>query len=80
MAYDRARFGAVQKYAVDSTLNAFANTKVALSTALSNVEDVDLVAEAANNTRLQTLMKVNISILAAVNSNASSILTLLQLI
>ena len=80
VSYDRARFGAVQKYAVDATLNAFAATKIALSTALSDVEDVDLIAEAANNTRLQTLMTVNISILAAINSNTSMILSLLKLI
>ncbi|MCH9023604.1 MAG: flagellin [Planctomycetes bacterium] len=80
VTYDRARFGAIQKYAVDATLNAFANTKLALKTALSNVEDVDLVTETANNVRLQTLMQVNVSILAAINSNTSTILSLLKLI
>jgi len=78
IAYERGRLGAVSKYSVTSTLNALATSKTHLTTAISNIEDVDIVAETVENSRLSTLLSVNATLLATINNNnKSSILTLL---
>lgn len=77
LATDRARLGAVQSYAVNSTLDSLSATKTALSNARSSVMDVDYVTESANNSRLQTLMEVGASVIAAIQNNQKSILSLL---
>jgi len=77
IAYERGRLGAISKYSVTSTLNAMAATKTQITSAISNIEDVDLVAETANNKRLQTLITINASLMSAMTTNANSVLKLL---
>ena len=77
IAYERGRLGAISKYAVTSTLNAMAAAKTQITSAISNIEDVDMVAETANNKRLQTLMTINAALMSAMTTNANSVLKLL---
>jgi len=78
VANDRARLGAVQTYTVNSMLSSFASTRTALTSARSSIMDLDYAAETANNERLQALMNISTSVLATLNQNTNSILTLLR--
>lgn len=77
IAYERGRLGAVSNYSVTSTLNALATTKTELTSAISDVEDLDIVTETANNNRLQALITVNTTLLATANSNMNTVINLL---
>jgi len=77
VATDRARLGAVQSYTINATLNSLAEGKIAQSNALSSIEDLDYASETANNNRLQLLMQVGTSVLASLNQNMTTILSLL---
>jgi len=79
VATDRARLGAVQSYSVNATINSLTSTKTAVSKAYSSIVDLDYAEEAANNNRLQLLQQAGVAIIAAMNQNASSILSLLNL-
>jgi len=78
VATDRARLGAVQSYTINATLNSLAEGKIAKSNALSSIEDLDYASETANNNRLQLLMQVGTSVLASLNQNMATILSLLR--
>ncbi len=78
VATDRARVGAVQSYTVNATLDSLAEGKIAKASALSSIEDLDYASETANNNRLQLLMQVGTSVLASLNQNMTSILSLLR--
>jgi len=64
---DRARIGAISSYAVTCSLNAYADAKTSLTTAKSAIEDLDYVAETANNNRLQLLIQMGTTLLASLN-------------
>jgi flagellin len=78
VATDRARIGAIQSYTVNASLSSLAAAKTAKSNALSSIEDIDYATETANNNRLQLLMQLGTSVIAAMNQNMSSILSLLK--
>jgi flagellin len=75
---ERARFGAMKTYTVEPALSAYAATKTALSSARSNIMDIDYAEETATNNRLQILMQAATYVLANLNHNATSILSLLS--
>jgi len=74
---DRARIGAISSYAVTCSLNAYADAKTSLTTAKSAIEDLDYVAETANNNRLQLLIQMGTTLLATLNQSTTNILSLL---
>ncbi|MBI9016331.1 MAG: hypothetical protein JEZ07_03615 [Phycisphaerae bacterium] len=76
--FSRGKIGAIQNYAVDSVLNSFEASKTQLTSALSDLEDTDLVIEAANNDRLVLLQQMTMSILSSMTENAGSVYTLLK--
>ncbi len=77
ISYERGRLGAVSRYTVDSTLNSMAATKVNLASGISQLNDVDVVSETANNQRLNTLFEINAALLGSLNQSKSSILSIL---
>ena len=78
VATDRARMGAVKNYTIDATLSSLSTTKNALTNAVSNIEDVDYVAETANNQRLNALYQMNVYVMNSLQQNQSNILSLFQ--
>jgi len=78
LSTERARFGAVKTYTVNTALSSFAAAKTALSAAKSNIMDIDYAQETANNNRLQLLLQAATYVLTSLNYNAASILTLLN--
>jgi len=74
----RARFGSLQTYTIDSTLDSLAATKTALTSAIDDIEGLDYVSETANNERLQALYTLGTSVITAINANNSSILSLFE--
>ncbi|KPK72545.1 MAG: hypothetical protein AMJ79_15645, partial [Phycisphaerae bacterium SM23_30] len=78
VATDRARLGAVKSYSVDSTLSSLNSAKTALTAAVSSIEEVDFVSETANYQRLQSLYKMGVSVIAAINNNTANVLALLE--
>ncbi len=79
VATERARMGAIQSYSVNATLSSLSATKTALSSSRSSITDVDYASEVANNNRLQVMMQAATTVLASINSNTRSILSLLNL-
>jgi len=79
VSFERARFGALQSITIDSTLNAIADVKTSLTAAESDIMDLDYVEESANNARLEILVEVAAQVVGAMNTNASSVLSLLGL-
>ena len=70
--------GAVKNYTIDATLSSLSTTKNALTNAVSNIEDVDYVAETANNQRLNALYQMNVYVMNSLQQNQSNILSLFQ--
>lgn len=77
VSYERGRLGAISNYSVTSTLNAMAAAKTQITSEISRIEDVDIVAETANNSRLSVLLSVNTALLSAINTSNSTVLSLL---
>jgi flagellin len=76
---ERSRLGAISTYTVDTAISVYQNTKSNLQSARSSIIDLDYASETANNTRLQILTQATTSILAGINSNTTSILSLLNM-
>lgn len=74
-----ARWGSLKTYTVDSMVNSLTAAKTAMTTAKDEIVGLDYVTEMAENTRLQILMEIGTSLLGTMNSNATSILSLLTL-
>ena len=77
VSYERGRLGAISKYSVTSTLNAMAESKTQITSAISNIEDLDIAQETANNVQLQALLDVNTALLGTINNNTKTILSLI---
>ncbi len=77
VAYERGRLGAISNYSVTAVTNAMASTKTELTSAVSNIEDLDIALETANNTRLQALLDVNTTLLATLGSNMNNLFSLI---
>lgn len=78
VSYERGRLGAVSRYSVTSTLNAMAESKTQITSAISNIEDLDIAQETANNVQLQAMLEVNTALLGTINNNARTILSLIS--
>ena len=78
VASARARFGSLKTYTIESTLDSLAATKTALNDAIDDIEELDYVAETANNERLQALYTLGISVISAINTNNSNVLSLFE--
>lgn len=78
VSYERGRLGAISNYSVTSTLNAMAESKTQITSAISNIEDLDIAQETANNVQLQAMLDVNTALLGAINNNTTTILSLIS--
>jgi flagellin len=73
----RSTFGAVQNR-LQHTLNNLATYEENLSASESQIKDVDMASEMVNFTKLQVLQQAGTSMLSQANSQAQSVLRLLQ--
>ena len=73
----RSTFGAVQNR-LQHTLNNLATYQENLSASESQIKDVDMASEMVNFTKLQVLQQAGTSMLSQANSQAQSVLRLLQ--
>jgi flagellin len=73
----RSTFGAVQNR-LQHTLNNLATYSENLSASNSQIQDVDMASEMVNFTKLQVLQQAGTSMLSQANSQAQSVLRLLQ--
>ncbi len=73
----RSTFGAVQNR-LQHTLNNLSTYEENLSASNSNIQDVDMASEMVNFTKLQVLQQAGTSMLSQANSQAQSVLRLLQ--
>jgi flagellin len=76
VARARANVGAFQKYTIGSMQNMLAQSETSLSSSISNIMDTDYATEVANMTRLNTLYQAQISTLAMMGKQTSSLLNL----
>ena len=55
-----------------------AESKTQITSAISNIEDLDIAQETANNVQLQALLDVNTALLGTINNNTKTILSLIS--
>jgi flagellin len=79
VAVAAGRVGSFSRYAVGATINSLNAAKESLSAAASDIGDTDYAAEIANLDRQNTLLNATISMIGIANSQANSVLNLLQM-
>ena len=77
VSYANARLGGLKSYTIDSTINSLTDARAAMTSNLSDIEDLDYALETVENSKIQLLMDFNLQIISSLSTRASNILSLL---